>query len=89
MAVGTKWLCAVVPDCFGVRPMPTLEMQNPGDITHEETKQDRIDEKMLEGLDIGKHWSEEMVRTLRGNMGHYMFVDFRITLRSGEFHHSR
>jgi hypothetical protein len=49
MAVGTKWLCAVVPDCFGVRPMPTLEMQNPGDITNEETKQDRIDEKMLKG----------------------------------------
>jgi hypothetical protein len=38
MAIGTKWLCAVVPDCDGVCPMRTLEMQNPGDITHEETK---------------------------------------------------
>lgn len=46
--------------------MPTLEMQNLGDITHKETKQDRIDEKMLKGLDIGKHWNKEIVRSLRG-----------------------
>lgn len=44
MAIGTKWLCAVVRDCDGVCPMSTLEMQNPSDITHEETEQDRIDE---------------------------------------------
>ena len=53
MAIGTKWLCAVVRLCNGVCLMPTLEMQNPGDITHEETGQDRIDEKILEGLDNG------------------------------------
>ena len=42
MAIGTKWLCAVVPDCDRVRPMRTLEMQNPGDITHEETKRTEL-----------------------------------------------